>query len=701
MLVSKFLKISIALMALFFIPSLSAQENSLDLSRVIDSENPDKIWISYGPKSAANYSFWFEGQNGIKADWTLPTGYSLGEIKFPSVIESGDRQAPTFLLPAGSRILQEIISPEGTTAELSLVALLLTYGHCADLCISQTISAGLSSDEPTSMNTNSLNLRNRGTWVRAEGTKLAFGLHKNYNKDGRVDRAFFLPADPTIMAEKAPMRLANYEERGFFSTFTLKSPIASDAIIKGILVLDKPLVNGLESHAIARKNDFAMSGEIPMEETTGAIDGTQESGNNVSVMELLTAMGLAFIGGLILNAMPCVFPVLALKVFSVIKSGNADQQAIQKDALAYTAGVVLSFVALAGALIAIRAAGIGAGWGYQLQSPTFVLTMALIFFTLGLNFLGVFEIPGFLAGAGQSLTEKKGAKGAFFTGVLATLVAAPCTAPFMVTAVAFALGQPPVIALSIFAALGLGLASPYLVIGFVPASRGFIPKPGQWMITFRSFLAFPMFATVIWMIWTLSIQAGSTGVFLSLVPMLMIGFGLWASKALNGITKIVAITVSLSVVAYDVTAIKPNIGNMQNNGLTMQANLGGMENLKVIPFSYTKLASLREEGKNVFIHHWAAWCMICLMHENLVFSTEDFQKFLSDTNTVFMQADRTNNDPELVMFMEETYGRSSQPIDVFYTANLMDKPIVFPSVFTTAKVTHLMRQRMKAMTKAD
>jgi thiol:disulfide interchange protein DsbD len=247
------------------------------------------------------------------------------------------------------------------------------------------------------------------------------------------------------------------------------------------------------------------------------------------------------------------------------------------------------------------------------------------------------------------------------------------------------------VALSIFASLGLGLASPYLLIGFVPASRGFIPKPGQWMVTFRNFLAFPMFATVVWMVWILSIQTGSTGVFLALAPMVMIGFGLWAAKVSKGLTKGLAVTVSLVVVVYGLTTIKPNMSLMPNNGRQIETSLN------VIPFSYAKLANLRMEGKNVFIHHWAAWCMICLIHENLVFETEDFQKFLRDTNTVFMQADRTNNDPELLKFMEETYGRSSQPIDVFYTANMMDKPIVFPTLFTTAKVIHLMRERMREM----
>lgn len=679
----------VILMALTGVTPVTAQESALDLKQVMVADDAASLWLTYSPKTSSAYSFWYQGQSGIKADWTLPAGYSLGTLRLPALTETGDRWNPTFTFAQGSQLLQQIIVEDGAKADISSIALELTYGSCADTCVQQTDRATLGQRAkplPT-VDNESMQIRKRGIWARANGKTLSIGLHKNYNKDGRVDRAFFLPLDPMLTDAPAPLRLAPFKETGFFSSFALKSPVAADALVKGILILDKPDGDGLETYMVMPKNDFGRA---------SIMSETPETSQSAGLASYVMAIVLALIGGLILNVMPCVFPILALKVFSVIKSSTSLEAEIRKDATAYTLGVITSFALLAGVLIAIRAAGIGAGWGYQLQSPTFVLVMALIFFVMGLNFLGVFEIPGFLSGSGQSLTGKKGARGSFFTGVLATVVAAPCTAPFMVTAVAFALAQPPLMAISIFMALGLGLSLPYLLIGFVPATRRFFPKAGAWMVTFRSFLAFPMFATVVWMVWILSIQSGSTGVLLALTPMVLIAFAFWIAKVLTGAPKALIITLSAFAVLYALSSVNPVPKHMPRDAMQLVSSdktmIGAME---VIPFSEEKLTSLRIEGKNVFIHHWAAWCMICLMHENLVFSQDDFQSFLRDNNIVFMMADRTNNDPELVAFMEKAYGRSSQPIDVFYSHDLSVKPVVFPTLFTTGKVTEIMRTTLK------
>lgn len=674
---------------------VAAQESALDIKQVMVADDAGSLWLSYGPKTTFAYSFWYQGQSGIKADWTLPTGYSLGTLRLPALSETGDRGSPTFTFSHDSRLLQQIIVEDGANTDISSITLRLTYGSCADTCMQQTGHATLDlrAESLPSIDTKSLPVRKRGIWARADGKSLSIGMHKKYNNDGRVDRAFFLPLDPMLIDGPAPLRLAPFKETGFFSSFALKSPVAADALIKGVLVLDKPDDGGLEFYVVMPKNDFARA--ATMSEMPEASLSPKSSLSD-ALPSYVIAIVLALIGGLILNVMPCVFPILALKVFSVIKSSASLEAEIKKDALAYTFGVIASFALLAGVLIAIRSAGIGAGWGYQLQSPTFVLVMALIFFVMGLNFLGVFEVPGFLSGAGQSLTGRKGARGSFFTGVLATLVAAPCTAPFMVTAVAFALAQPPLMAISIFMALGLGLSLPYLLIGYVPATRRFFPKAGAWMVTFRSFLAFPMFATMVWMVWILSIQSGSTGVLLALTPMVLIAFAIWVSRVLTGLPKSLIIVLSAIAVLYALSTIKPVAKHMPRGAMQVASSdksmIGAME---VIPFSEEKLTSLRIEGKNVFVHHWAAWCMVCLMHENLVFSQDDFQSFLRDNTIVFMMADRTNNDPELIAFMEKAYGRSSQPIDVFYSHDLSVKPIVFPTLFTTGKVTEIMRATLK------
>lgn len=675
--------------------SVQSQENTLTLKQYYDSADTSSIWLAYGPKNSKNYSFWYGAQNGIKANWSLPAGYTLGMIKLPLVSEMGDRHRPTFTLHGSHHVLQQIILPsndEGKGLEISgaTISLALTYADCKQICMTKSGSAtiSLSDTQKPFTDTALIPMRKRGTWARADEQNLNIGMHKNYNKDGRVDRAFFLPLSNELVTDKAPLILDHFKETGFFSTFTLKVPLADNAPIPGILVLDKPDENGLESHYVSLRNDYAMASEMPEQ-------GMKAPTSHTSY---LAAILLALIGGLILNVMPCVFPVLALKVFSAIKSSIEDETIVRNDSLAYTLGVLISFMGLAAILIAVRAAGESVGWGYQLQTPAFVLSMALLFFLMGLNFLGFFEIPSFLANTGGSLTKMSGAKGSFFTGVLATLVAAPCTAPFMVTAVAFALAQSPIKTMSIFMALGLGLALPYLIIGFSPASRRFFPKPGKWIETFRSFLAFPMFATVVWMVWILSLQAGPAGVLVSLTAMVLLSFAIWLLRSAGAAKKAIITFVSLVVIITSIATVRPlnNPAQFQLNTEMVASEYEMIGAMPVIPFSQEKLASLRSEGKNVFVHHWAAWCIICLMHENLVFSQDAFQTFLTDNNIVFMQADRTNNDPELLMFMEKSYGRSSQPIDVFYVSDADIKPIVLPTMFTAAAVTSYMKEQMVA-----
>jgi thiol:disulfide interchange protein DsbD len=679
-----------------------AQDRALDMELYSGLTDTAKLWVSYGPKDTSAYSFWYGSQNGVEANWTLPEGYSLGEVIFPTITEAGDPNAPTFVFAGNSRIIQQIIRPENnfdasSSLEVSLIALRLVYGDCTSECVTRTEQAQVdvnASLTPLPSDASTTPSRKRGAWVRSSGKAISIGIHKAYNDDGQVDRAFFLPIDATMFAGVSPLRLDAFNDVGFFSTFQLKHSLAGDAKVPGILVLDKPTEGGLNSFYIAPKNDFARAGTMPE-----GFEGTEiakPASPPTSLPSYLVAILLALVGGLILNVMPCVFPVLALKVFSIVNLNSADEGEVRKDALAYTAGVILTFALLAVILISARSAGEAVGWGFQLQTPIFVMAMAILFFTMGLNFLGFFEVPSFFSNTGQSLTQKKGVKGSFFTGTLATLVAAPCTAPFMATAVAFALAQPSIKAISIFMALGLGLALPYLIIGFFPASRRFLPKPGKWMVTFRSFLAFPVFAAMVWMVWVLSIQTGSKGVLLVLSSMLAIGLVVWASKLLVGTKKGLVTLVSVVALVYTVASIRTvDVHTAQiTNGMETYVDHAAIGDMQVIPFSHERLAELRNDGKNVFIHYWAAWCMICLMHENLVFSQDGFQTFLVENNIVFMQADRTNNDPELLRFMEKTYGRSSQPIDVFYTSDLSVEPIVLPTMFTIQKVTHVLKERL-------
>jgi DsbC/DsbD-like thiol-disulfide interchange protein/cytochrome c biogenesis protein CcdA len=250
---------------------------------------------------------------------------------------------------------------------------------------------------------------------------------------------------------------------------------------------------------------------------------------NGTSFAILAVLFSAFLGGLLLNLMPCVFPVLSLKVMSLLRISGQEKTRVRKLGLAYTAGILVSFWLLVSALLILRFTGQQIGWGFQLQSPRFVFVLACILFTFALNLLGMFEITGSFVGAGNSLTNKEGLTGSFFTGVLATLVATPCTAPFMGSAVGFALTQPPGIVFLIFTSLALGLSAPYLLVSYFPRLGSFLPKPGMWMETFKELMAFLIFGTVIWLAWVLQIQTSASGLIILMSGFVGIGFAVWLS----------------------------------------------------------------------------------------------------------------------------------------------------------------------------
>ncbi|MFD1356257.1 protein-disulfide reductase DsbD family protein, partial [Methylorubrum suomiense] len=245
-------------------------------------------------------------------------------------------------------------------------------------------------------------------------------------------------------------------------------------------------------------------------------------------LTLWSAAGLALLGGLVLNLMPCVFPVLSIKVLSLVKQAGEARGRVRLHGLAYTAGVVASFLGLAGLLIALKAGGAGIGWGFQLQSPVVVILLAYGLFAVGLSLSGVVHVGGRLAGLGDGLTRRSGYQGSFFTGVLATLVATPCTAPFMGAAVGFALTQPAWVGLLVFACLGLGLALPFLALTAFPGALSLLPRPGAWMETVKGALAFPVYATAAWLVWVLAQQVGPNGLLGALGGLVLVGLAAWA-----------------------------------------------------------------------------------------------------------------------------------------------------------------------------
>ncbi len=399
-------------------------------------------------------------------------------------------------------------------------------------------------------------------------------------------------------------------------------------------------------------------------------DGTAE-------MPATTSQGLWFVllmaaaGGLILNLMPCVFPVLSLKALSI--AANSGQRAEQRrDALWYTLGVVLSFVSLALLLLALRAAGSAVGWGFQLQSPWLVALLAYLLFALGLSLSGVVQFGLGLMSAGSGLTQSKGAKGSFFTGVLAVVVASPCTAPFMGGALGYAVTQPPLLALLVFVALGLGMALPFLLLAYLPALARALPKPGAWMDTLKQLLAFPLYLSAVWLVWVFGRQAGIDAVAVLLCGMVAIAAACWLygswqfSRAGWSRPLVAALLLLLSV---GVLRLVPDSA----------APVTAAADAHWQAWSPDKLAQLRQSGKPVLVNMTADWCITCLVNERVALNTDSSKAALALYDVTYLKGDWTRRDAEITAYLHQ-YQRDGVPLYVLYWPG--QTPEVLPQILT-------------------
>jgi DsbC/DsbD-like thiol-disulfide interchange protein/cytochrome c biogenesis protein CcdA len=462
--------------------------------------------------------------------------------------------------------------------------------------------------------------------------------------------AWFIPDKPGVIRDSAAQPLTVWQG-GFTLGLTPGKSFLPDAGLSGILsVRDR---SGLETDVSLR----ADPGVVPPPPPT---------------MRLARILGLAFLGGLILNLMPCVFPVLAMKVVALagIARSGARWQAV-----AYTTGVLVAFASLGAALLVARAAGTAAGWGFQFQSPAFVAAMTWLLFAVGLNLSGVFQIGTGLTRTGHGLAIRGGQLGSFFTGLLAVVVATPCTAPFMGVAIAAGLAAPPAVTMLVFLVMGLGLAAPYAILAAVPALGRVAPKPGRWMELLRQALAFPMYAASAWLIWVISQEAGPAGVLGTAAGLVLLGFAAWvlgvAQNASGGGRRVgqsaaaAAFLVALAVLTGIATAPAVTAGVVAETGTER--------------FTQARLAALRAEGRAVFVNMTAAWCVTCLVNERIAISTNSVRRAFADHNVAYLKGDWTRQDPEITSYLREN-GRDGVPLYVYYPPG--GQPDVLPQILT-------------------
>ncbi|HEX7764213.1 MAG TPA: protein-disulfide reductase DsbD [Cellvibrio sp.] len=383
----------------------------------------------------------------------------------------------------------------------------------------------------------------------------------------------------------------------------------------------------------------------------------------------LFAILLALLGGMILNLMPCVFPVLSIKVMSL---AAADRSRLALHGWVYTLGIVVCFVGFAIALILARKGGEAVGWGFQLQSPGLIAALAYLFFVMGLSMSGLIHFGGSLMGAGQQLTQKSGLSGSFFTGVLAAVVASPCTAPFMGAALGFALTQPALVCIAIFAALGFGMALPLLLLCYLPALANRLPKPGIWMDNLKQVLAFPLYLSAIWLLWVYGRQTGVNGMASLCIGAVLIAFGCWLQgRHAAGFwlwLRRLAIAASW-IAALALIFQTPTLNNQVQQQGRWQA------------YSPELLADLRSQGRPVFVNLTADWCLTCLANERIALDTPAVEAVFDALNVATIKGDWTNTDPKITELLQE-YGRSGVPLYLWFPANHTGKGQILPQLLT-------------------
>lgn len=639
------------------------------------------------------HTYWKNpGDSGLPTEiaWTLPEGVTAGPIVWPrpSVYDIGG--IVNYGFQDEAVLLVQVTPPATLTGSLPLVAA-ANWLVCEDVCIPEEATLELvlpvaATAAPAAP----------ATLKVFEAARQRVPLPSPWPARYGVSRG----GDPTLVVEAKALKPDTIRDLYFFPAAW--GPVASMAHQSATVGPDGiriPLKRGDAKSALP----VELAGTLVLTERTAGGDVRQAfdvaakldpafvpagalSAVGGETLTLVEALLYALLGGLILNLMPCVFPVLAMKAAAFARLAGHERAAMRRDGLAYTLGVLVSFAAMAALLIVLRTTLGDVSWGFQFQSPVFSLLIAYLFFVVGLNLAGLFEFSGGrLAGLGQGLAARGGTAGAFFTGVLAVIVATPCTAPFMAAALGFALGQPAPQTVAVLLALGFGLALPFLVLSFTPALQRLMPRPGPWMERLRQFLAFPMFASAVWMVWVLTQQTGADGVVYALGGMILIAFAIWLLRLGSGVSA--ATWMRRGVAAVAVLLAFGAALRLEDAPATAASVSGGPAGVSFDGwerFSRARMAEAVAAGKPVFVDFTAAWCITCLVNERVALDTPASRRAFEAAGVVKLKGDWTNRDPEITSVLKEL-GRAGVPLYLFWPPGAA-QPRILPQVLTESLI---------------
>ncbi|MEH8017453.1 thioredoxin family protein [Rheinheimera muenzenbergensis] len=617
---------------------------------------PDEHWHTYWQNP---------GDSGLptRLNWQLPVGVTAGAIQWPT--------PQAFVIPplvnygfAGATVLlTELILPAGYSADSLPIQLQADWLVCEEVCIpaeaqfSLTLPVGNSAiltDDYLGLFKQAEQklpqpLKVTGSFDTAAG---AFSAMIDWHSDAEI-RAFFVAATE-LVDHAGSQQISQHGQQ-----LLLQQPL-NTYFTRAPQQLQLVLVTDTAAYSVQLNQAGQGTAEL-------LITGSQQTSTALWLVLLMAASG-----GVLLNLMPCVFPVLSLKALSI--AGNSGQpRAQQRDALFYSAGVIVSFIALAGLLIAFRSAGAAVGWGFQLQSPYLVALLVYLLFALGLSLSGVLQFGLGLMNAGSSLASASGGKGAFFTGVLAVVVASPCTAPFMGAALGYAVSQSAVVTLLVFVALGLGMALPFLLLAYVPGLARLLPKPGAWMDRLKQWLAYPLYLSAVWLLWVYGRQSGVDAQALLLTGVVCIAAAcwLWGRKQLAQAGKLTPV---LALLLLLLALLLPALAPQQTSTAAQRQS-----DVHWQSWSAALLQQLRAEGKPVLVNMTADWCITCLVNERIALNTDSSKAALALYDVTYLKGDWTLRDAAITEYLR-LYQRDGVPLYVLYWPG--QPPEVLPQILT-------------------
>ncbi len=645
------------------------------------------------------HTYWKNpGDSGLptRIKWTLPESVGAGEIQWPHPGKLPLGPLMNYGYSGEVLHLVEIATPAtlrpGDKVPLKARAEWLV---CKDVCIPESaelelvLTAGADNGQPDPRWAGAFRQAREalpaplGNWsadAGLNGRDLTIRIQPPAGTKAHASSLTFFPERENLVEAAAPQLLTRDGE-GYRLAVKLMEPVPQDiGAIAGVLVADR------DWPGLAARKAVQVSAKVG-----GALPPAKANADAELGGSLLLALVFALVGGAILNLMPCVFPVLGIKVMGFIEHAHGERRLRRMQGLLFAAGVLVSFWVLAGVMLALRAGGAQLGWGFQLQSPAFVACLAALFFVLALNLLGVFEMGLRVQSLAGNVSVRNMRFDAFSSGVLACLVATPCTAPFMGAAVGFTLAQPAWASVLVFTALAIGMALPVVLLSYFPQALALLPKPGKWMETFKQAMAFPLLATVIWLAWVLGAQAGNDAVLALFAGLLLIGiaawiYGRWAHSG----------TPSGARPRPPCSRWPGSRSRGQRTSRRpARSPRPGPANCRGSRGRAREVAELRAKGAPVFVDFTAAWCITCQVNKRLALNDAAVVKRFAELGVTPLKADWTNMDPKITEALAE-FGRNAVPVYVLYSADKNAAPKLLPEVLTSSIVLDELNRLPKA-----